>query len=259
MRREHGPERVRIVSADELILASRWHHHLDGGAWGTEVLLSDGTALVSDEIGGVLNRLRPPTQELFPDFSEEDASYAAMETHALWLSWLASLPCPVMNRPSPAGLAGRERGEVEWLARAGRSGLPTRGYFLSTNARRYAKPRYEPQAYQGSGAVSIAALGRSPALFLEPVEEPAAVVTVVGRRILGAPAAVWDDGLRMLAAGADCDLLEVACCLKQGGSWGNAGDWRISNVSSWVRSGGNDVVQAIIELLETRVAEARRR
>jgi hypothetical protein len=66
-----------------------------------------------------------PPQDLLGHAAEGDRDYALQELTAFYLSWLASLTVPVLNRPTPMGLAGRwlHASELVLLARA--AGLPT--------------------------------------------------------------------------------------------------------------------------------------
>jgi hypothetical protein len=63
----------------------------------------------------------PPT--LWPDFSPEDAAYAAKETHAIWLALLSSLSCRPVNPPVPEALGGAVYSPVELFLAARESSL----------------------------------------------------------------------------------------------------------------------------------------
>jgi hypothetical protein len=45
---------------------------------------------------------------------------------AFLLAWLSGLPCPVVNRPSPLGLAGPNLRPESWMALASKAGIPVR-------------------------------------------------------------------------------------------------------------------------------------
>jgi hypothetical protein len=59
-----------------------------------------------------------------PMIAADDRSYVAAEMTAFLLSWLSSLACPVVNRPSPLGLAGPNLRPETWIALACRQGIP---------------------------------------------------------------------------------------------------------------------------------------
>jgi hypothetical protein len=84
---------------------------------GCTVSFSDRT------VRGVLNRLvatpgpRPNTQAISgPDYTHPHMS-------AFCLSWLSSLSCPVLNRPTPQGFAGRYFHISDWEVLASQAGL----------------------------------------------------------------------------------------------------------------------------------------
>jgi hypothetical protein len=53
---------------------------------------------------------------------------ARQELTAFFLSWLYALALPVINRPTPQGLAGQRRQRSEWLWLAAHAGLPMPRY-----------------------------------------------------------------------------------------------------------------------------------
>ena len=118
-----GVAPLMLVTVGMLASALRWSHSVGEGAASVEVELADGRILRSDEIGGVLNRLThlpPPASKA----SIADEAYAGMERAAFSLSWLHCLRGPVLNRASPQGLSGCDRGPADWAALAVQAGLP---------------------------------------------------------------------------------------------------------------------------------------
>ena len=153
LRRHHGPHAVRLVSVDEILLAPRWVHCVGAKGVDTTVELHDGTALHSASIGVVFNRLNYVDAAHFAHAPAADKDYAAMELFALLLSWLAGLPCPVINRPSPAGLGGAVQTLQDWLLLAVRAGLAVPNMRFTSNARRFARAGWQP--VEGPWDVSI--------------------------------------------------------------------------------------------------------
>jgi hypothetical protein len=100
----------------------RWHHRLAPAATETTIVLADGRTIRHDRLNGVLNRLAFVPALAFARVSADDREYAAEEVLALWASWLHSLPCVVMNRPS-GQVVSPWRARSEWVWRASRAGL----------------------------------------------------------------------------------------------------------------------------------------
>lgn len=120
--RARGVELMAVSSA-ELLGARRWRHEVGTRGAGSEVTLADGRVIESEHVGAVVNRLTGAPPPAGP-VAEGDRDYAAQELQALWLSWLAALPGPLLNTPTPGGLGGVWLDGAEWALRAGRAGLP---------------------------------------------------------------------------------------------------------------------------------------
>jgi hypothetical protein len=121
LRARRTAESVTLISAEELALA-RWAHRLDS----TYLLLASGLDLSPAPGDLLIQRIRHLPAPHFARAKKQDQEYAASELHALFLSWLQSLPAGVcLNPPSPRGLAGADRAPLEWLALARQAGLPT--------------------------------------------------------------------------------------------------------------------------------------
>jgi hypothetical protein len=69
----------------------------------------------ASDIQGVYCGINAFMPFLFSHFSSEDASYAALETQALWLALLASLNCRIVNPPALDTLAGTYLAPAEFL------------------------------------------------------------------------------------------------------------------------------------------------
>lgn len=231
-----GADEVALVRVEELTLAARWTHLQEGGRTRTVVRLPGGRAIDSDAVDGVVNRIR---RVVGPRFRRgADSQYATMEVFALLLSWLASLPCRVVNPPSPRGLAGEERSLTEWLRLAGAAGLPARRLRATTDGRRFSVPGRE--AYPSPAGDRLGGeplhpsvpVGPRPALFADPVGERRRV-TVVGERLFGAPSPTWADGCRRVARAAGCELLALDL------------GRRLDASRDWVVCGGDPLPEAL--------------
>jgi len=123
--RLHGD--VQLVTADALAYALTWEHRITSADITTSVTLapgkSNGKSIRSGDVTGTLNRLHTiPGEHLAA--AGADRAYAEMEIYALFASWLAALPGPVLNPASPSGLSGSTwRSPAEWVVLARQAGL----------------------------------------------------------------------------------------------------------------------------------------
>lgn len=244
-----------VVSDRDLVVAKRWCHRLSSdGAVSTQLTLADSSPVNFDDIGVVWNCLREVRATHFAFPRESDVRYAVMETQALWLSWLASMPVPVLNRPTPRALGGGVLGDAEWISLARAAGLPTRKWQLSTDARRFAHPQYAPQPpFEGGDEEETHGsrpFGRSPALFLEPVDPTISVATVVCDTVVGEPADLWHRELVALGKSARLDIMQVSFAICAGGARSDRRDSRVCGFSSDLRVAGDDVIETVAGLLE---------
>jgi hypothetical protein len=119
---------VEAVSGRELACVRRWEHRVGRQGAAFEITLEDGRALSSDNACGALNRLSFLPASWIQRTGGPDKDYAIQEMHALYLSWLSTIPGRVLNPPTPQGLAGNWRHHSAWVALAQRAGLPISGY-----------------------------------------------------------------------------------------------------------------------------------
>jgi len=103
--------------------ALRWHHRL--GVAGVDFTLAhpDGTGVSPRSYGGTVNRLHYLPLALLARIGGADEDYARNELYALFLSWMNALPRPLLNAPTPQGLAGNWRHPSAWTALAHAAGL----------------------------------------------------------------------------------------------------------------------------------------
>ena len=186
LRRRHRPADVRLVAAEELIFAPRWTHRLFDSPGGNGLTLHDGTAIRSDSVQVVFNRLGQLSMPHFGASPAADRDYALMEMSALLLSWLSSFSCPVINRPAPQGLAGVPRSWLGWMTLAGKTGLSP------------APARLEWPV--GSSGPSV------PAAFPDGIRFQ---VLVAGSRVVGHCESGLAARCVVLAKAANCELLRL--------------------------------------------------
>jgi len=130
--RARGVEPLELLTSANLAQAVSWEHRLgDKGAY-TTFTLADGRRISSDAVRGALNRLLTAPSALLPLARPSEKEYASQELVSFFLSWLHSLPGPVLNRATPQGLSGQWRHLSEWVCLAAGAGLPVSSYALST-------------------------------------------------------------------------------------------------------------------------------
>ncbi|HEX6780983.1 MAG TPA: hypothetical protein VF125_03025 [Solirubrobacterales bacterium] len=178
-----GATRVALVRGEELLLGSRLTHRLGEAGAVTEIELADGRRLDSGELAGLACRLTHAPVPHFDRGEEVERRYAALEAHALLLSWLAGLRCPVVNPVTSRGLPGACPELPELFTLAASCGLRGRGFRLDTRA--------EPQ------------------LRLEPLDGEPREVLVAGRRVLGALGAEEAVACAELARRLNCPVLGI--------------------------------------------------
>lgn len=214
---------VEVLTGSVLDSAVRWEHRVSDHGASFAIELFDGRRVSSDGPVSVLNRLTfVPTDRLNRVAGTQDAGYAAQEMHALFLSWLYSIPGPVVNRPSPQGLAGRWRHRSQWACLAASAGL-----------------RAAP--YRESSTDPLAAVPAPP--------RPTVTVFAVGERMLAPPAVprAVAEGCRELARLAGETLLGVDLVLSP------TGDWEVTAATAtpYFPLAGKAMIDALQEALAT--------
>jgi hypothetical protein len=140
-------------------------------------------------IRAVLVRQGWITEADLPWIDEADRSFAASESHAFLVAFFAALPCPVWNTPTPTCLAGPAWRPIQWRQAARRIGLAT--------------------AVGGPESDGSAVL-----------------VSVIGRRCVGAPDGVVADAARRLARSCATEMLALEFVA-------GSGELRLWNAHLW--------------------------
>lgn len=212
----HPAAVVAWVRPQELARSGRVAHRLHRGRAETRIRTGAGGWLDESWPTSVLNRVEQVPATSFP--GDRDQEYAAMETFAFTLSWLAGFPCRVINPATPRGLAGDPRTPIQWLHLAGHAGLPSRRIRWTTSAR--IRPPPAPGGATRWQALPVEAATtnpecppaepplRGPIVFAEPVGPERRQAVVLGASVLGAPQGLTE-GCRRLADATRCSLLAV--------------------------------------------------
>jgi hypothetical protein len=213
LQHRHGAGAVRLFSSQELVYARQWSHTLFNSKIHNQLTLTDNTVIQPGADFVIFNRLdyldAPHTAEL--PLSER--TYALMELHALVLSWLTSLPCPILNRPAAQGLSGQPRSETAWRLLAAQAGLPTSPLRLTSSSRRFRAHHLAFSALEDLGA-TLATDGTHPSLnvparYTLPTAGIACTALVLGDRVLGDIQHHLRAPCLRLAQGAQLDLLQI--------------------------------------------------
>jgi hypothetical protein len=198
-----GLEPLELVTAEVLAYSVRWAHRVASDDSSIDVTLADGRRLRGADLCGVLNRLLTVPTELWRRTDAGEREYVEQELYAFYLSWLAGLTCPVVNRATPQGFAGTWRHESEWVWLASRAGLPAPRFVVSSD---------DPPAGQGV------------AVRLRPAGASVKTAIVVGEAVVGdAVPPEIGDGCRRLAELSGTSLLGVDFVSGPTGEWTFAG------------------------------------
>lgn len=179
---------ARLLSPQDLSTAG-WRYHLESPEISTAVI--GGQVVPVSEISGVWTRLHSVVPQDLGHIVAEDREYVAVEMTAFLVAWLASLTCPILNRPTPECAAGPNWRREQWVHTAALLGMPVLPMQRGT-------PRAGGEAK-------------------EPSRDPA-TVTVVGPRCFGSVDAQLMVGAQRLADAARVDLLAVHFAGPEAGS-----------------------------------------
>lgn len=215
---------IDLVTSEMLAYSLSWEHRIKSEGVTTNIKLADGRRIDTRDLHGVINRIQTiPSNHL--QATAEDKRYAIQEFYALFLSWIYALPKPVLNRPTPQGLAGRWRHASEWTLLAHQSGL-----FTSS---------YEQSSFDEGGSHQLG--GR-----LVPYGTPVKTLIVVNTEVMGREAP--DDvvkGCTRLAELAETPLLGVDFTEVQADDWCFAGASPMPDL----RLGGERLLNALEQAL----------
>ena len=210
-------ERWRAAGVDATILTCHdlaqpgWRWSLDDGA---SALVIGGRSVAACDVTGVVTRLACVTAFELPFVRPIDREYAASEMHAFLLALLASLRCPVINRPTPEGLCGPTWSVEQWVALAARAQVGVR-------------PAVRRE-YAGGMVIDL------------PIHGPRRVIQVVGDRAFGAPSDRHAQAAVAVARAAGAELLRT---------WFEAdGDTpAFIDADSWIDLSDPEIAEAVLE------------
>lgn len=178
-----------LLTCDDLSVAG-WRHCLNSED--TQFAVISGQIVEADDIHAILIRWPGVFAQELIQIAAHDRDYVASEMMAFLVSWFSSLPCPVINKPTPVNLTGPAWRLEQWTYAAAQLGIPV------NPARRHVS---------------------RDAVNLEPATKPAAAtVTVVGDSCFGTVEPPLLEQSRQLARAADVSVLKVGFSGPEAGS-----------------------------------------
>ncbi|MGC2599717.1 MAG: hypothetical protein WA395_16485 [Nitrososphaeraceae archaeon] len=100
-----------------------WRHYL-GSTSSLATAVIGGRQVKCDEINGILIRRPCIFEQELLHISALDRPYVAAEMNAFLISWLSSLNCPILNRPTAMSLSGPNWRPEQWVHEAANLGIP---------------------------------------------------------------------------------------------------------------------------------------
>jgi len=213
--RGHARGTVLVTPRDLSMVG--WRDTLGHTGSGTAAV--DGRVVSTREVGGVLTRLTAVDEHELTHIVPADRAYVAQEMTAFLVSWLSGLPCPILNRPTPACLTGPPWRREQWVHEAARLHIPVRP------ARR---------------TVELAGAGQPDVPARRPV-----TITIVGDRWFGEADAALAHDARRLAAAAGVDLVAAHFSGPRGGA-------RLISADVWPDVASPEIGEAIFAYLRDR-------
>lgn len=201
-----------LLTCDDLSVVG-WRHYLSSEEASTAVI--GGRVVSVEEISGVFVRWPGVFAQELTQIAAADRNYVAGEMLAFLVSWLSSLRCPVINRPTPLNLTGPAWRLEQWTYAAAQQGIPVRP------VHRHITINFD------NGA--------------EDLHPNPATVTVVGERCFGTVDEQLRKQARRLAEAAGVPLLKISFSGPEAGSFFISADL-IPDIS-------DEVADAMLELL----------
>ncbi len=205
---------MALLTSEDLSVPG-WRHYI--AAPGTSVAVIGGREIALAEITGVVTCLPSVSELELLHIVPADRAYVAGEMTAFLLSWLSTLSCPVVNRPSPTCLSGPYWRPEQWTYLASRIGMRV-------------QPFHRQVAF---------AQGPIPAI------QESTTAIIVGERCLGQVDTTVMSGARRLARAANVEMLAVRVS-------GSGPDATFLGADPWPDLASQETADAVLEYIEER-------
>jgi hypothetical protein len=121
-----APLPAAVLTCEDLSTTG-WRHHLGYPHDCTAVVA--GRVIQCEQITGVLTWRPCILEQELEHIVPADRQYVAAEMNAFLVSWLSSLPCPVLNPPTALCLSGPNWRPEQWIMAAAREHIPVRACY----------------------------------------------------------------------------------------------------------------------------------
>jgi hypothetical protein len=214
-----GTDRVALLTCEDLSVPG-WRHYF--AAAGTSAAVIGGREVALREITGVVTCLPSVSELELLHIVPADRAYVAAEMSAFLLSWLSTLNCPVVNRPSSTCLSGPYWRSEQWAYLASQVGM-----------------RVQPIHRRVTFAEVSA-----------PAVPESTTVTVIGERCLGQVDTTVMTGARRLARAANVEMLAVRVT-------GSGPDATFLGADPWPDLTSQETADVVLEYVEKRGKSTR--
>jgi hypothetical protein len=213
-----GTDRVALLTCEDLSVPG-WRHYV--AAAGTCVAVIGGREVALGEITGVVTCLPSVSELELLHIVPADRAYVAAEMSAFLLSWLSTLNCPVVNRPSPTCLSGPYWRPEQWAYLASQVGM-----------------RVQP-VHRRIAFTEVPT----------PAVPESATATVIGERCLGQVDTTVMTAARRLARAANVEMLAVRVS-------GSGPDATFLGADPWPDLTSQETADAVLKYMEDAQASA---
>lgn len=248
IKRCFSPEAIRLILAEDLVYAVHWMHEINNETINTRIDFADGSCWETGDTGVIFNRLKNCSVPLFSHAEIDDRNYAMMETTALWLSWLKSFTCPIVNPIQPASFGNSPRSDLQWAALINKVGLPMINFVFTTDPRHLQRTRITeksdnvaslPNWFNNNDSQLL--LNSQPVMLQEPLDlDSLRKFWIVGDEIVGLDVDISHSGLQRLRKYSNCDLLELTLVTSK-----VSHDWKILDVNTFPHHADVRAIDAI--------------
>jgi hypothetical protein len=174
-----GPAGVRVLEPSGLSTPG-WAHDPENPA--EDRLVIDGEVQPAGRLTAVITGLDAVQPFDLPDVRAEDRAFVASEMTAFLRTWLGTLTCPVLDRPTALALSGAAGDHAVWSKAAAALAVPdcqatpaprTRTHAVTVAAGRVVGPAPEPAAATALALARVANVTAARLRLTDDAREPA--------------------------------------------------------------------------------------